>query len=237
MITFNDSRDKPDDVPIPAHLFSDLLTEVGDLAELQCALRLLFLLHRQRDFPRFISLRAMKADIILLRALGRANAQENLQNTLERAVQGCVKAGLFILLEAYVGNRNEPVLLLNTPENQRAVVGVRRGEISLPSSPDLQPIEEVPPLKDIFILYEENVGIITPLIADELSDAEAIFPLDWIQGAILEAVTNNKRNWKYIAAILRRWAQEGKTSGAPWRNLEAVPATKLPRRPQGPLLK
>lgn len=237
MTTFRDFSQEPEYVKVPAPLFGDLLTEVGNLAELQCALRLLFLLHRQKDFPRFITLSAIKADVIILRALGRADARGNLQITLERAVHGCVKAGLFLLIEARVGTREEAVLFLNTPDNQRTVERVQHGEFSLPNSPDLLPLEEVPPYKNIFVLYEENVGIITPLIADELCDAEATFPIEWIQEAIQEAVANNKRNWKYISAILRRWEHEGKTSGTPWRNLEAVPDTKLPRRPQGPLLK
>jgi len=70
-----------------------------------------------------------------------------------------------------------------------------------------------PSTVNIFALYEQNVGIITPMIAEELKEAEKIYPPQWIEEAFKEAVTLNKRSWKYIARILERWASEGKDSG------------------------
>jgi len=66
---------------------------------------------------------------------------------------------------------------------------------------------------NIFTLYEQNIGIITPMIAEELKDAGNLYPPQWIEEAFKEAVTMNKRSWKYIARILERWATEGKDSG------------------------
>jgi len=66
---------------------------------------------------------------------------------------------------------------------------------------------------NIFALYEQNIGVITPIIAEELKEAEKLYPPQWIEEAIKEAVTLNKRSWKYIARILERWASEGKDSG------------------------
>ncbi|MGA8848519.1 MAG: DnaD domain protein [Dehalococcoidia bacterium] len=70
-----------------------------------------------------------------------------------------------------------------------------------------------PPAINIFSLYEQNIGIITPMIAEELKEAEKLYPLQWIEEAFKEAVMLNKRSWKYIARILERWASEGKDSG------------------------
>ena len=61
----------------------------------------------------------------------------------------------------------------------------------------------------MFALYEENVGAITPLIADELKDAEERYPPQWIEAAFREAVSLNKRSWRYIHSILKRWEAEG----------------------------
>ena len=63
---------------------------------------------------------------------------------------------------------------------------------------------------NVFKLYEENIGPLTPLIADALKDAEEIYQPEWIAEAIQLAVTNNKRNWKYAEAILKRWKEEGR---------------------------
>jgi DNA replication protein len=62
---------------------------------------------------------------------------------------------------------------------------------------------------NIFKLYEENIGPLTPLIADALKDAEEILG-GMGREAIELAVKNNKRNWKYCEAILKRWKEEGR---------------------------
>ncbi|HKV59076.1 MAG: DnaD domain-containing protein [Ktedonobacteraceae bacterium] len=63
---------------------------------------------------------------------------------------------------------------------------------------------------NIFILYEQNIGLLSPLIADELRDAADAYPAEWIETAFREAVLHNKRKWSYIRAILRRWETEGR---------------------------
>ncbi len=47
------------------------------------------------------------------------------------------------------------------------------------------------------------------MLADTLKDAEQTYPPDWVAEALGQAVLNNKRNWKYVEAILRRWKEEG----------------------------
>ncbi len=63
---------------------------------------------------------------------------------------------------------------------------------------------------NIFVLYEQNIGLLSPLIAEELKDAADHFPMEWIEAAFREAVQHNKRKWSYIRAILRRWETEGR---------------------------
>lgn len=70
---------------------------------------------------------------------------------------------------------------------------------------------EVP--KNIFTHYESNIGPLTPMIADSLELAEKEFPMDWIVDSIRLAVENNKRNWRYCEAILKRWKENGKDDG------------------------
>jgi DNA replication protein len=73
---------------------------------------------------------------------------------------------------------------------------------------------------NIFTLYEQNIGIITPMIAEELREADKLYPPRWIEDAFKEAVTLNKRSWRYIARILERWASEGKDSGEDRRDIK-----------------
>jgi DnaD/phage-associated family protein len=68
----------------------------------------------------------------------------------------------------------------------------------------------VPERPNVFRLYEQNVGLLTPIIADQLIEATERYPLDWIEEAFAEAVNYNKRNWRYIRSILENWATEGR---------------------------
>lgn len=63
---------------------------------------------------------------------------------------------------------------------------------------------------NIFLLYEQNIGLLTPMIASQLEDAADHYPADWIEAAFSEAIQRNKRSWKYIHAILQRWETEGR---------------------------
>jgi DNA replication protein len=63
---------------------------------------------------------------------------------------------------------------------------------------------------NIFVLYEQNIGLLSPLIAEELRDAADHYPPEWIEAAFREAVMQNKRSWKYISAILRNKETEGR---------------------------
>jgi DNA replication protein len=94
-----------------------------------------------------------------------------------------------------------------------------------------------PPAINIFTLYEQNIGIITPMIAEELKEADKLYPPQWIEEAFKEAVTLNKRSWKYIARILERWASEGKDSGEYRRDIKKDGPDKYIKGRYGHLVK
>ena len=62
---------------------------------------------------------------------------------------------------------------------------------------------------NIFKLYEQEVGPLTPMIAEMLMDAEDTYPESWIEPAIAIAVENQVRRWSYIKAILEGWRVNG----------------------------
>lgn len=57
---------------------------------------------------------------------------------------------------------------------------------------------------DIFTLFPENIGALTPLLSDDLREAEDIYPAEWIEEAFRIAPTFSKRSWRYVCAILER---------------------------------
>jgi DnaD/phage-associated family protein len=63
---------------------------------------------------------------------------------------------------------------------------------------------------NIFRIYEENIGALSPLLSDELAEVENNDVEGWFEDAVKEALKANVRNLKYIKAILARWKIEGR---------------------------
>ena len=59
-------------------------------------------------------------------------------------------------------------------------------------------------------LYERYIGLVTPIIAEELAEAEKEFPQEWLADAFAEAAGRGKHNWRYVLAILHGWASRGR---------------------------
>ena len=55
---------------------------------------------------------------------------------------------------------------------------------------------------NIFGLYEQNVGLLQPLIVEELREAEKTYPRNWIEDAFRIAVERNVRNWRYTPCAI-----------------------------------
>jgi hypothetical protein len=76
--------------------------------------------------------------------------------------------------------------------------------------------------------YEQNIGPLTPLIADAIKDAEETYTAAWVSRAIAEAAASNARSIKYIFGILAGYKQRGSPdisrSPAPARRATTQPA-------------
>ncbi|MBI2942219.1 MAG: DnaD domain protein [Chloroflexi bacterium] len=86
---------------------------------------------------------------------------------------------------------------------------------------------------NIFERYEQNIGLLTPLIVEAIREAEKLYPAAWIEEAIGEAVKYNRRSWKYVERILERWAVEGKQDEASRRRVAATASPGPGRRGGG----
>ena len=214
--------------PVPNALFGPLLEQIQDLAALKVTLRALWLLHRKRNQPHLVHLGEFLGDTALLRGL-KGSGTGGARQEIRRGLALAVARGTFLLNRP--GGEDEAVYLLNTDSGRAALARMRRdpktpqsraGTDTLPPDGlyDQRP-DELPDEKPgIFALYEDNVGVLSPLLSQELMEAEDRYPQTWIIQAFKIAVSENKRSWRYIAGILRRWAAEGKDYGKPGRDPE-----------------
>jgi DnaD/phage-associated family protein len=176
---------------LPDSLFQQLLKEIRDVDELKVTSHFLWRAEHM-DGP-FRALNKMDFDV---KELG-LSAQE-ITSGLEKAV----KRGSLLKVQhdALV------YFLLNSPRGRAGVQAIESGNWNPAHGISVPPVER----PNIFKLYEENIGPLTPLIADALKDAEGLYSDEWIADVIEIAVKNNKRNWKYCEAILKRWKEEGR---------------------------
>jgi len=214
--------------PVPNPLFGPLLELIQELAELKVTLRGLWLLHRRPGRPQVIHQMEFLNDPALLRGLkapGR-DARDEIRRGLELAVA----RGTFLLLRPEEGAEADPAYLLNTDAGRSALAQMRRGGGPVPPHDQAvtEGLADEPPGEkpNIFTLYENNVGTLSPLLAEQLKEAEEVYPSAWVTEAFRIAVAENKRSWRYIAGILRRWGAEGKDNGKPGRYSQKVDRQK-----------
>ncbi len=197
--------------PIPNLFFSELLPAIDDLAELKVTLHIFWLLSQKKGYPRYVSFQELAGDGVLLgslKALGQG-AEAALQEGLGKAVA----RGTLLQVAIEQDGKRDDLYFLNSEQSRQAVEKIRRGELELGATvlPPEPPLEGERP--NIFVLYEQNIGLLQPLIAEQLKDAEQTYPAEWIEEAFRIAVEQNKRSWAYVRAILERWAAEGKDDG------------------------
>jgi DnaD/phage-associated family protein len=192
MRAFNGFTDSESFTPVPDVFFHQLLAAIEDPAELKVALFALWQVEHMEG-----PLRALRRADFDPGQLGLSADQ--VVSGLERAV----KRG--ILLEAPI--EAERFYLLNSPRGRAAAEAIAQGdrrgaEVIMAGAAVERP--------NIFRLYEENIGPLTPMIAEALRDAEESYPHEWVSEAIALAVERNKRSWSYAEAILKRWKEGGR---------------------------
>ena len=201
--------------PVPDPVFGPLLEQIDDLAELKCTLRVIWALHQKRGYPRFVTLSALLADRSLARALAEGHSPHRLR--VETALDHAVERGTLVSGTVQLDDGQERVFMLNTEADTSALAANSKADLSPQQIPVDESWEGVAEQPNIFALYEDNVGMLSPMMADELREAEQAYPAPWIEDAFREAVSHNKRSWRYIARILERWEREGRGDGEPGR--------------------
>lgn len=192
---------------IPNLFFSELLPAIDDLAELKITLYAFWALAQQEGQVRYLRLTDFLNDTTFIDGLAdnRQEASQLLLDGLERAVA----RGTFLHINIEGADGHMDLYFLNSERGRAAVEGITKGEWR-PWPDEEKPITLLVDRPNIFVLYEQNIGALTPLIADELRDAEQTYPPRWIEEAIKIAVENNVRRWRYVLSILERWRLEGK---------------------------
>jgi DNA replication protein len=204
-------------VSLPSAFYRELLPIIDHLGELKVTIYAFWCLEQKEGAFRYLQREDYSHDLHFMEGLGKTNeiAQKVLDESLERAVD----RGSLLNAPITLDKGDEQLYFLNTPRGQAAVRAINEGDWLHTGDPR-RPVELIPEKPNIYRIYEQNIGPITPIIADELREAEKTYSPQWIEDAFRIAVENNARSWRYIVTILERWQVKGRDERKDRRDTE-----------------
>lgn len=189
--------------PLPDVFFGELLPQIHHLGELKVTLYALWKLeHSEEDFP-YLRESDFAADERF--TSGLAATPEDIESALGESLKRALERGTLLGADSSEG---ELLYFINSPKGRAAIAAIRRGDWHPQKSYRAEAVL-TPERPNIYQLYEQNIGLLTPMLAESLKDAEDEYPQEWVEEAIRIAVEKNVRNWRYVEAILRRWQERG----------------------------
>ncbi len=194
---------------IPNDFFSEILPIVDDLAELKAILYTFWQLGQKDGDTRYLRLQDVLVDLVYLEGL--AETPEEQQQIARDAFTRAAQRGVLIEVTVKRSGDTETWYFLNSQKGREAVERLRLGDFkSLMHDIDDVVVGLEKERPNIFLLYEQNIGMVTPMLADKLRQAERDYPQNWIFDAFSLSIERNKRSWAYISHILQDWAKNGK---------------------------
>ena len=193
--------------PIPNVFFSDLLPRLAhDAVALGVTLYAFNALHRKKGFPRYLTAADLISEPALLSYLMNLDIDER---GIDHGLREAAEIGILLSLSVERGGEHIDLYFLNTPADRRGLEAARAGSIDLGRVAAREALPASMARSNVFALYEQLVGTLSPLVSEELSEAERLYPQEWLERAFREAAAQNVRSWRYVSRILERWSIEG----------------------------
>ncbi|MBQ6343601.1 MAG: DnaD domain protein [Anaerolineaceae bacterium] len=187
---------------VPSQFFEELLPYINTIAELKITAFAFHLLNQFEGDKRFL----LRDDFLEQKIFmeGLAEDPDEAERLLDEGLEAAEERGT--LLKALYNEK--PLFFLNSPKGRNALESLEDGTW-IPDAFLHLSVQTELFRPTIFKLYEENIGPLTPMIADILRECEKDYPYEWIRDAVEASVTNNARSWRYIESILRNWKENG----------------------------
>lgn len=196
-------------LPLPEQVFTELLPIIEHLGELKVTLYAFWKLSVKEGTYRFVRRADFADDDLFMRGLAASprQAEELLDDALERAeARGTL---LHVLIED--AQATHDLYFVNSAKGREAVEKLTRGEWRPADQAEAGAAVTLSRMRsNVYTLYEQNIGALTPMIVEELRDMAETYPAAWIEDAIRVAVKNNARKLKYILAVLERMRTDGR---------------------------
>lgn len=199
-------------VNVPLAFLRDSVPAISNPDELHVSLAVFRLLAESGNEETPIAEQSIIDDKPLRKSLRATGSSATLDGRIFDGLELAVGRNTLLRFLAVSETREAAWYFTNTPVTRALVAAMQQGRIAAPrivwDGENAPQVAIDPP--NVFRLYEQNIGPLTPIIADQLTLAAGEYPASWIEDAIGEAVSYNKRNWRYILKILENWSQSGR---------------------------
>jgi len=199
------SEEKSEQISIPSSFFTDILWNIKHLGELKTTLYAFWHFQKQEGNVPFLEFQDFTSDRKFM--VGLSELSTEAERILKESLSLAVERGT--LLKVEMKKDSATLFLLNSPRGRAALKAIQNGDWDPRKNPHAEiSLENERP--DIFQLYEQNIGPLSPMIAEDLKEAERDYPIEWVKDAIHIAVQKNVRRWNYVSAILKSWKEKGR---------------------------
>lgn len=203
---------------LPSQFFVDLLPVIEDIEELRVTLYACYAIARRRGPLRAVRASELASEAPLARAFAHTGGAEAIRVALDAAVT----RGTLVACPLADG---DALYFMNNDAGRRARMRVQAGALEAPALAARPPAPAARPPRAAEV-YEQEIGVLSPAVADAIAEAAARWPEPWLIEAIRLAALRNARSWRYALAVLERWEAEG-------RDPDATTGTAAPRTQTG----
>lgn len=191
---------------IPEAFFTDLLPSVDSLDELKLTLFAMWYLNQQDSDAQYLTDEIFQENGHMI-STESSTELPDIAETIHRAVN----RGILIkrLVVDHETGTQQPIYLINTSNGRRLAKLADEGKWKPGLTRQAQVLDKHD-RPNIYSLYEQNIGPLTPMISELIKDTASSYPEDWIVDAITIAIKKNVRNWRYVEAILASWRENGR---------------------------
>ncbi len=190
---------------LPVQLFTELLPAIADPVELRVTMYALYAIQRRRGRLRAVRESELAVEGPLVEALEPLGGRTALRFGLAAARARGVLLGCAL-------EDGDTLYFLNSDVGRRSLAAVQSGALAAPAPLAVAQPAEAPiaPAR----VYESEIGVLTPSVAESLHAACERYPEAWVVEALQVAARRGARNWNYAAAVLRGWEHEGRDRAA-----------------------
>jgi len=195
-------------VSVPWALFAEILPGIEDLAEYKVVLKVVQIGTERGQV--MVSMNDL-LDPVVCRSLVPLTTPGSREPRVRRAVEHAIANGSLLRLSPA---GQDTMLLLGTGANRNLVQRLVAGDSGAREALNLHDEQDISVYRgNVYALYEQHIGPLTPLIAEHVRDIERTYPRLWIEQAMATAVQQNRRSWRYVESVLTQWEETGGPTG------------------------